>query len=75
MRIYLEILEKLSEEESLERQPQQFVKEVSSREEAIKLYNQIKPIFSGISYVARIHYHKHSREGNEQCQIEVIEET
>ena len=72
MKIYLEIMEKLSDEEMLTRQPQEFRKEVASKEEALKLYAQIKPIFAGISYVAQIHYCYHD-EGM-PCKIEIIEE-
>ena len=73
MIIYLEILEKLSEEETLTRQPQQFRREVSSRDEALDLYERVKPFFEGVSYVARIHYCRHDE--GKPCETEEIEET
>jgi hypothetical protein len=72
VKIYLEIMEKLSEEEMTTRQPQQLRIEVSSKEEALKLYEQFKPLFEGRSYVAQIHYCRHDE--GKPCEIEKIEE-
>jgi len=73
MHIYLEIVEKLSEDESMVKQPQELRIEVSSREEAVKKYEELKHLFEGVSYVARVHYHYHDE--GKPCEVEVIEET
>jgi len=73
VKIYLEIMEKLSEEEMLTHQPQQFRKEVASKDDALKLYEQVKPIFADVSYIAQIHYCRHDE--GKPCETELIEET
>jgi len=72
MRLYLEIVEVLSEEEEFTRQPQLVRVEVESEDEAYQLYNQLKPLFNGRKYIARIHYCYH--EEGKPCQVKVIEE-
>lgn len=73
MHIYLEIVEKLSEDESMVKQPQELRIEVSSKEEAVKKYEELKHLFARVSYVARVHYHYHDE--GKPCEVEVIEET
>lgn len=72
MRLYLEIEEVLTEEEALVRQPQFIRVEVRDRDHALQLYQQLKPLFAGRKYVARLHICRHD-EGR-PCEVKVIEE-
>ncbi|MCD6198919.1 MAG: hypothetical protein J7K15_10175 [Deltaproteobacteria bacterium] len=72
MRLYLEIMELLSEEEMFTRQPQFIRVEVRDEDQAMQLYQQLKPLFAGRKYVARLHYCYH--EEGKPCEVKIIEE-
>jgi hypothetical protein len=67
---YLEIIEQLTEEEMLIKQPQEVRIEVSSKEDAIEKLDIYEPAFIGLNYVKRYHICKH--EEGQPCEIEVL---
>jgi len=69
---YLEIIEILTEEESLEKQPQIIRIEVESEEEAKKLLPQYEPLFAGKNYVKQLHICRHSLKGNKPCEVKSL---
>lgn len=71
-RLYLEIIEELSEEEELYKQPQILRLEVYSEEEAIDLVNKYKELFEGRKYVKRLHICRHNKSGNIPCEIKEL---
>jgi len=72
---YLEIIEKLSDEETLEKQPQILRVEVKDEEEAKKVLPDYEPLFADKSYKAQYHIHYHSKEGeNLPCEIKILKE-
>ena len=73
--VYLEVIQELTEEESLTQEPQMYRRKVASKDEAKALYAKLKElgVFDGFKpYVARVHVHRHG-ETNQPCEIEVIE--
>ena len=71
-RLYLEIIEELSEEEALYKQPQLLRIEVSSEEEAKEKLKELESLFKGKKYIKRLHIHKHSPSGNIPCEIKEL---
>ena len=72
MRLYLEIIEQLSEEELLTRQPQILRIEVPDEDKGLNYYKLVKNLFSNIHYIARFHYCYHDE--GKPCRTELIEE-
>ena len=70
MKLYLEILEQLTDEESLTKQAQTIRIEVSSKDEAISKLTTYEPDFEGLNYVKR--YHKCYHEEGRPCEIELL---
>ncbi len=69
IRYYLEIIEQLSEEEMLEKQPQIVRLEVKDETEAKEKLKEYEPAFEGLKYKKQLHIHKHSKDGNLPCEI------
>ena len=62
MKLYLEIIEQLTEEEEFIKQPQIVRIEVSSKEEALTLlenFSQFESLFAGKNYITRLHTCRH----------------
>ena len=70
MRIYLEIIEQLTEPEMFIKQPQQVRIEVISKEEAIEKLPQFEPLFEGKNYIKRLHTCRH--EEGLGCSVEEL---
>jgi hypothetical protein len=70
MKQYLEILEQLTEEESIVKQPQTVRITVASKEDAIEKLDVYEPAFIGLNYIKRYHICKH--EEGQPCEIEVL---
>jgi len=70
MRSYLEIIEQLTDEESLLKQAQIIRIEVSSKEDAINKLSIYESAFEGLNYIKR--YHKCYHEENKSCEIEEL---
>jgi len=70
MKMFFEMEQLLSEEEALTTQPQFIRVEIAAETDADKYLKQFSPLFSGLKYVARIHYCRHD-EGRE-CSIKVL---
>ena len=71
MRLYLEILEILSEEEELTRQQQMLRIEVKSKEHAMEVLKVVEPLFRGLKCEKRLHYCYHDE--GKPCEIKPIE--
>ena len=71
-RLYLEIIEQLSDEELLFKQPLFLRIEVSSEEEAREKAKEYEPLFEGRKYTKRLHIHRHSPSGNIPCEIKEL---
>jgi len=71
-RLYLEIIEQLSDEELLYKEPLFLRIEVSSEEEAREKAKEYEEIFKGRKYIKRLHIHKHSSSGNIPCEIKEL---
>ena len=74
--VYLEVIQELTEEETLTQEPQMYRRKVASKDEAKALYAKLKElgVFDGFKpYVARVHVHRHGETANQPCEIEVIE--
>jgi len=67
---YLEILEQLTDEESLIKQAQAVRIEVSSKDEAISKLSIYEPEFEGRNYIKRYHICNH--EEGQSCEIEEL---
>ena len=71
---YLEIIENLTEEESLEQQPRMLRIEVKDETEAIAQAEKYEPVFEGLNYEKRIltqnHYADSSR--NQPCEVKKL---
>jgi len=72
IRNYLEIIEQLTEEEMLEKQPQIIRIEVKNKTEAKTKSKQYESVFKGLKYKKQFHIHKHSKGGNIACEIEKL---
>jgi len=70
--LYLEMMEELTDEERLTKEPLFLRVEVSSEEEARKKAKQYKLLFEGRKYTKRLHIHKHSLSGNIPCEIKEL---
>ena len=70
MKQYLEIIEQLTDEENLIKQPQIIRIEVSSKEEAIEKLLIYESIFEGLNYIKRYHICNH--EAGQPCEIEEL---
>lgn len=71
---YLEIIEILSEQESLERQSQIVRIEVENEVEAQTLLKKYEPVFTGLNYVKRILTQRHFEDSdrNQKCSVEPL---
>jgi len=56
---YLEIIEQLTDEESLIKQAQEMRLEVDSKEEALTLLSTYESLFDGLNYIKRLHTYYH----------------
>jgi len=70
--LYLEMIEQLSEEELLYKEPLFLRIEVSSEEEAREKAKEYESLFEGRSYIKRLHIHKHSPSGSIPCEIKEL---
>ena len=70
--LYLEMIEQLSDEELLYKEPLFLRIEVSSEEEAREKAKEYESLFEGRSYIKRLHIHKHSPSGNIPCEIKEL---
>ena len=59
MKLYLEIIEQLTEEEMFTKQPTNIRVEVISKEEAIAKLPIFEPLFEGKNYIKRLHTCRH----------------
>lgn len=66
---YLEIIEELTEEEEITREPQIVRLQVKDEAEARELAPKYEPLFAGKKYKVQFHIHKHSKGTNEPCNI------
>ena len=58
-KLYLEIIEQLTEEEMFIKQPTNIRIEVVSKEEAITKLPDFEPLFAGKTYIKRLHTCQH----------------
>jgi len=70
--LYLEMIEELTDEERLSKEPLFLRIEVSSEEEAREKAKQYEPLFEGKNYTKRLHIHRHSPAGNIPCEIKEL---
>jgi len=70
--LYLEMIEQLSDEELLYKEPLFLRIEVSSEEEAREKAKEYESLFEGRSYIKRLHIHKHSPSGSIPCEIKEL---
>ena len=66
---YLEIIEQLTLDESLEKLPRIVRLEVADETEARKLLPKYEPAFAGLKYVKRVHIHRHAAGGHGACRV------
>ena len=71
-KIYLEIIEQLTEEEMFTQQPQIVRIEVKDKQEAIEKLPQFEPSFTQKSYIKRLHTCRH--EEGLGCVVEDLTE-
>lgn len=69
---YLEIIEELTEEEKLEKQPQMIRIEVEDEAEAREKLKIFEPAFEGLNYVKRILIQKHFQDSDRNQPSEII---
>lgn len=71
---YLEIIEQLSEKESLEKQPQIIRIEVKDKIDAIKKLADYEPTFKGLNYKKQMLTQNHYEDGNKNqpCVIKKL---
>ena len=71
---YLEIIEQLSEEEMLEKQPQIVRLEVKDETEAKSKLKEYEPAFKGLKYTKRILTQKHFQDAdrNQPCEVKEL---
>ena len=69
---YLEIIEELSNKDMFEYLPQILRLKVKNKLIAKNLFLKYKSLFSKIKYKARFHIHRHSKSGNEECEIQEL---
>ncbi len=70
MKLYLEIIQLLTEEETLTSQPQMLRLEVVDDTDAMNKFEKYKSLFDGLKYVARIHYCRHDE--GKSCSVKII---
>ena len=66
---YLEIIEQLTEDEALTKQPQVIRVEVKSEAEARALLPNYESAFKGLNCVKQLHIHRHSPGTNRPCKL------
>ena len=66
---YLEIIEQLTEDESLTKEPQTVRVQVKDEAEARALLPKYEPDFKGLNYIKRFHIHKHAAAGGLPCKV------
>lgn len=67
---YLEIIEELTEEEMLIREPLMIRVEVKDKNEAIQKAQELESLFTGKKYRKQFHIHYHQE--NMPCEIEEL---
>ena len=70
MKLYLEIIEDLTEEELLTKQPQVIRIEVKDKDEALGKLKMLEPLFANRNYRKQLHYCYHDE--NKPCSIEEL---
>ena len=70
--LYLEMIEELTDEERLTKEPLFIRVEVSSEEEAKGKAKEYEPLFEGRKYTKRLHIHRHSPSGNIPCEMKEL---
>ncbi len=73
MRLYLEVLQTMTEEEMLLGQPQSVRLEVSDRADAIETLKEVRKRFVDLKWKAFFHSCRHE-DGPESCSVELLEE-
>jgi len=66
---YVEIIEQITEEEAVTRQPIKVILEVADRAEAREVLPNYENLFEGKNYITRHHIHKHDEE-SQPCVYE-----
>ena len=69
VRHYAEIIEELTEDELLTKEPQMLRVEGKDETEARQLVEKYEPMFAGIKYKKQIHIHRHAATGGKPCRI------
>ena len=69
VRYYAEIIEELTEDELLTREPQMLRIKCKDETEARQLVKKYEPTFAGIKYRKQVHIHRHAATGGKPCRI------